>query len=230
MRRLGLGWSKKTERDFTTLRDEPAARTPDEPWTDPDQVWPAADDRAPSAAPPVESPAPEDDVGDPPQERFASTPAAPRDTRSIFEPSPRETRMLGSSQPETHDTCIGSGSHITGTLAFEGTVRIDGTVDGEIVAQESAVISETAVVTARITADSVVVTGKVTGDVTASRRLEIRAPGELHGNVSTPSLIIHDGAIFEGQCSMARAAGKGLPKHPESSTNGGGYDSSSPFA
>jgi cytoskeletal protein CcmA (bactofilin family) len=107
---------------------------------------------------------------------------------------------------ETPDTCIAKGSHITGTLKFSGTVRIEGRVEGEISAQETVVVGDTAVVEAELTADTIIITGKVTGDVTAHRRLEIRAPGQVQGNITTPSLVIHDGVRFEGQCSMGRAA------------------------
>ena len=103
------------------------------------------------------------------------------------------------------ETTIGPGSHIVGTLTFEGTVRIDGTVEGEISAQESVVIGDNADVKAQVTADTIVVTGKVTGDLVARRRVEMRTPGQLYGNVKTPSLIIHDGVVFQGQCSMGRA-------------------------
>jgi cytoskeletal protein CcmA (bactofilin family) len=99
-------------------------------------------------------------------------------------------------------TMLGKGSRINGTLSFEGTVRIDGQVEGEIAAQESVVIGESAVVKAHVSADSIVITGKVTGDITARRRVEIRAPGKLYGNITTPSLVIHDGVVFEGRCSM----------------------------
>src|SRR6266702_1246013 len=60
-----------------------------------------------------------------------------------------------------------------------------------------------AVVNAQITGTSVVVHGKVTGDITARKRLEIRAPGKVFGNISTPSLVIHEGVVFEGQCTMS---------------------------
>jgi cytoskeletal protein CcmA (bactofilin family) len=99
-------------------------------------------------------------------------------------------------------TSLGKGSHIAGKLSFEGTVRIDGQVEGEIAAQESVVIGETAIVKAQVTADSVIITGRVTGDIIARRRVEIRAPGKLYGNITTPSLVIHDGVVFEGRCSM----------------------------
>jgi cytoskeletal protein CcmA (bactofilin family) len=97
---------------------------------------------------------------------------------------------------------LGKGSRVTGKLAFEGTVRIEGHVEGEISAQDTLIIGESAVVNAQITGASVVVHGRVTGDVTARKRLEVRAPGKLFGNISTPSLVIHEGVIFEGQCTM----------------------------
>jgi cytoskeletal protein CcmA (bactofilin family) len=106
------------------------------------------------------------------------------------------------------NTYMGKGSQITGKLSFDGAVRIEGQVEGEIAAQESVVIGEDAVVKAQLTADSVVITGKVTGDITARRRVEIRAPGKLYGNITTPSLVIHDGVVFEGHCSMGSAGAR----------------------
>ncbi len=97
---------------------------------------------------------------------------------------------------------LGKGSRVSGKLTFEGTVRIEGQVEGEIAAQEALTIGEGAVVNAQITGTSVVVHGKVTGDITARKRLEIRAPGKVFGNISTPSLVIHEGVVFEGQCTM----------------------------
>lgn len=97
---------------------------------------------------------------------------------------------------------LGKGSRVTGKLAFEGTVRIEGQVEGEIAAQDTLIIGESAIVSAQITGSSIVIHGRVTGDVTARKRLEIRAPGKLFGNITTPSLVIHEGVIFEGQCAM----------------------------
>jgi len=57
-------------------------------------------------------------------------------------------------------------------------------------------------VNAQVTGSSIVIHGRVTGDVTAQKRLEIRAPGKLFGNIATPSLVIHEGVVFEGQCAM----------------------------
>jgi cytoskeletal protein CcmA (bactofilin family) len=57
-------------------------------------------------------------------------------------------------------------------------------------------------VNAQIVGTSVFIHGRVTGDVTAHKRLEIRAPGKVFGNISTASLVIHEGVVFEGQCIM----------------------------
>ena len=87
---------------------------------------------------------------------------------------------------------LGKGSRVTGKLVFEGTVRIEGHVEGEISAQDTLIIGESAEVNAQITGSSIVVHGRVTGDITARKRLEIRAPGKLFGNITTPCLVIHE--------------------------------------
>ena len=97
---------------------------------------------------------------------------------------------------------LGKGSRVAGKLNFEGTVRVDGQVEGEIAAQDTLLIGETAIVNAQISGSTVIIKGKVTGDITARKRVEICAPGKLFGNVTTPSLVIQEGVIFEGHCSM----------------------------
>jgi cytoskeletal protein CcmA (bactofilin family) len=97
---------------------------------------------------------------------------------------------------------LGKGSRVVGKLTFEGPVRIEGQIEGEITAQDALTIGESAVVNAQIVGNTVVIQGHVTGDVTARKRLEIRAPGRLHGNISSPSLVIQEGVVFEGQCNM----------------------------
>ncbi len=97
---------------------------------------------------------------------------------------------------------LGKGTRVTGKLSFEGPVRIEGQVEGEISAQDTLTIGEGAVVNAQVIGSSVIIHGRVTGDVTARKRLEIRAPGKLFGNISAPSLVIHEGVVFEGHCTM----------------------------
>jgi cytoskeletal protein CcmA (bactofilin family) len=119
-------------------------------------------------------------------------------------PTPPSTAI----SPNTRDVQahLGQGSRVEGKLTFEGSVRIDGQVEGEITAQDTVIIGEGAEVTAQIHASAVVVHGRVTGDITASKRVELKAPATLLGNVSTPSLVVHEGVVFEGHCTMGGAA------------------------
>ena len=100
---------------------------------------------------------------------------------------------------------LGHGSRVEGKLTFEGSVRIDGQVEGEISAQDTVYIGEGAEVTAQITANAVVVQGRINGDITARKRVELKSPATVVGNVSTPSLVVHEGVVFEGHCTMGGA-------------------------
>jgi cytoskeletal protein CcmA (bactofilin family) len=97
---------------------------------------------------------------------------------------------------------LDSGSKISGKLSFESATRIDGQVDGEIVGKDSITIGESAVVTAQVRAASIVVAGKVSGDIVAVQRIEIRPSAKVIGNLTAPVLVVHEGALFEGHCSM----------------------------
>jgi cytoskeletal protein CcmA (bactofilin family) len=112
--------------------------------------------------------------------------------------APRASASLGG-EPRA---CLDRGSKITGKVSFEGPARIDGEVDGEISGKDSVVISESAVVTAQIRAASVSVAGKVSGDIVATQRIEIRPNAKVSGNITAPVLVVHEGAQFEGHCSM----------------------------
>lgn len=97
---------------------------------------------------------------------------------------------------------LDSGTRISGKLSFDGPTRIDGHVDGEINAKDMLTVGESAVITAQIRAASIVVAGKISGDITAVQRIEIRPSAKVIGNLTAPVLVVHEGAIFEGHCSM----------------------------
>ena len=63
-------------------------------------------------------------------------------------------------------------------------------------------IGESAVITAHIRAASVSVAGKVSGDIVATQRIEIRPSAKVSGNITAPVLSVQEGAQFEGHCSM----------------------------
>lgn len=124
-----------------------------------------------------------------------ASPAAPPAHKMVATPP----ASAGSSAP----TYLDRGTKISGKLRFEGPARIDGTIDGEIDGKEIT-IGESAIATAQIRADSIVVHGKVKGEITATNRIEIHPTARVIGNLTAPKLIVHEGAIFEGQCSMGQ--------------------------
>ena len=101
------------------------------------------------------------------------------------------------------------GSRVSGQLSFQGAARIDGTVDGDIQCQGTLTIGESAEVKAKITAQAVVIRGKVEGNVSAKEKIELIAPARLIGDIDTPRLIITEGVVFDGDCSMGVAKQKG---------------------
>jgi cytoskeletal protein CcmA (bactofilin family) len=103
------------------------------------------------------------------------------------------------------------GTKVSGRLAFGGSAKIDSEVEGEIVAKDRVHIGINAIVTARVKAASVVVAGTVRGDITASKKIEVRPSANVVGNLSAPVLVIQEGVRIEGHCSTP-VAGSEDPK------------------
>jgi cytoskeletal protein CcmA (bactofilin family) len=107
------------------------------------------------------------------------------------------------------------GTKLSGKLHFEGPARIDGNIDGEIEGKEIT-IGESAVATAQIRADSIIVCGKVKGEIIATQRIEIRSTAKIIGDITAPKLIVQDGAILEGHCSMGHESDGDHKSRPHS--------------
>ena len=97
---------------------------------------------------------------------------------------------------------LGKGSDFQGKLTFEGSVRIDGRFQGEILTDGHLIIGEGAQVQAEIRVGTVQIYGNVTGNVTANDGVELHAPASLRGNIASPALHIDKGVFFDGACQM----------------------------
>ncbi len=107
---------------------------------------------------------------------------------------------------------LGPGAKVNGKLLFEGSTTIEGEVEGEIQVRGDLTIGESAMIKGKIVGTSILIKGKVTANVHAEKKLEIQPPAVVVGDMSTPSLVIVDGAIIEGHCSMKKEKdGKVLP-------------------
>jgi len=114
---------------------------------------------------------------------------------------------------EAFNAFLGEGTSFKGILSFEGMVRIDGQLEGEVYTKDTLVVGETAEVNAKIQAGTVVISGTVKGDITAETKVEIHASGKLFGNINTPLLSIEEGVTFEGKCTMGQKTA--LPREAE---------------
>src|SRR5205814_4098781 len=99
-------------------------------------------------------------------------------------------------------TLLGRGSEFEGKLSFEGTVRVDGKLSGEIFTEDVLIIGEGAEVRAEINVGAVIIEGMVQGNIHAKRSVEIHTPGRVRGNITTPALVIEKGVMFDGNCQM----------------------------
>jgi cytoskeletal protein CcmA (bactofilin family) len=116
----------------------------------------------------------------------------------------KEKHLPSSSSPYPKEirTILGEGAHFNGVLSFEGAVRIDGKVDGEIVSKGTLLVGEKSIIQADIKTECIVIGGRICGNVIASDRMEMLANAEICGNIQTPLLKIEEGAIFQGNCKM----------------------------
>lgn len=105
---------------------------------------------------------------------------------------------------------IGKGVEFKGNISYNGTIRIDGQMDGEIHTDGTLLVGEEAVITATVNAGTIICRGRITGDIKADERIKLQAPAVLSGSVSSPVLSMEDGVVFNGSCKMNAA---GVPEY-----------------
>jgi cytoskeletal protein CcmA (bactofilin family) len=94
---------------------------------------------------------------------------------------------------------IGQGVVVEGRITSAQDLRIDGKVDGTIeVGDYGLIIGASAAIKADLVARSVLISGTVTGNVTASDRVDVHATGSVEGDITTPRLVLADGAVVKG--------------------------------
>lgn len=99
---------------------------------------------------------------------------------------------------------LGEGTSVVGTLQFEGTVRLDGQFEGDVSGNDLLIIGEAAAVRADIRVGSLVVGGRVEGNIVAKQRVELLPTAQVSGTIKASSLVVADGAVLNGSCEMRR--------------------------
>jgi len=114
-------------------------------------------------------------------------------------------------------TLLAKGVLLKGEIHVEGTVRIDGRLDGEIQTKGQVIIGEDGLVEGKITAGTVVSSGRIKATVTATERVQLLKTAILIGEVHTPVLMMEEGAKIQGVTDMGVTVWSDeLPKLPGS--------------
>ena len=133
--------------------------------------------------------------------------------------------MLGKKSEDFNDsgnlnTIIGKGSSIDGTMKVNSTLRVDGRVKGNVTTTDSLVIGKDGMINGDVVVRNAIIGGKLKGKLTASGKVVLEAKSVFNGELKTTKLVIDEGAIFEGNCSMsAEAAEEKRSDLPKSSVS-----------
>ena len=106
---------------------------------------------------------------------------------------------------------MGEDTVFSGSLNFDGTVRIDGKFEGQVITKDTLIVGETGHLIAEISAGTVVCMGRVEGTVIASKKVEIHSNSKVKGHVKSPALYIELGGVLDGTCDMTGKESKIIP-------------------
>jgi len=114
----------------------------------------------------------------------------------------------GSGSPEQSEiiSFLGKGTEFKGVLSFEGTIRVDGKVEGNIISKDILIAGDCAFLQGEITVGTLISSCKVVGNINATQKVHLLAPANIEGTLRTPKLIIEEGVIFNGKCEMSSEA------------------------
>lgn len=112
-------------------------------------------------------------------------------------PAPRHDQING---------LLDKGCTFEGKLTFDGTVQINGDFRGEIFSDGTLVVGTEGRVNAKIAVDTLVVYGRVDGQIEAKSKIEMHVPALVSADIKTRNLSVEDGVVFQGNCQMERAS------------------------
>ena len=109
---------------------------------------------------------------------------------------------MNANQNNNSKNVLNSDVELKGTLKFSGEMTFDGKLDGDIVSEGTLNLGDNAVIKGNINVNSVVMRGKVNGNVTAKEKIDIKTKAELFGDIRAPRLVIEEGVTFVGKSDI----------------------------
>ena len=115
----------------------------------------------------------------------------------------RKEQSEQSTEPDFENfTLLAKDVEFKGIVNFDGTVRVDGRVEGEIHTTGTLIVGENAIIKGVVSAGVLMNSGKINGTITAVEKIQILKPGVLVGDIRTPLIAIEEGSHFHGMCDM----------------------------
>ena len=114
---------------------------------------------------------------------------------------------------------LSSDVEISGTLKFAGELTFEGKLEGDIVSDGTLQLGDSTVINGNVNVNSVVVRGKINGNITAKDKIEIKAKAELFGDIKASKLAIEEGVTFVGKTEVN--PNKAAPSAPPAPRLGG---------
>lgn len=102
-------------------------------------------------------------------------------------------------QTKSPPTCIDAETELSGKLRCVDSLRIEGRVKGEVHCERTVEVGASARVDAQISAETIVISGEVTGDIVAGSRITLEKTARVTGDMRTPGIVIEEGAKLEGR-------------------------------
>ena len=135
---------------------------------------------------------------------------------------------------------VGHGTSLTGDTSFQMMLRVDGHLTGTVTSDGGTlIVGNNGQLDANVSVGVAQINGTINGDVTATERIQLGRTARVVGNIATPKLVIEDGAIFEGGCTMLKAreaqekeaaSASSTSSYSSSSTSSPSYSSSSSYS
>ena len=110
--------------------------------------------------------------------------------------------MKGSEKTGDLSTILGKGSVFEGRLSVQHTLRVDGKFTGDITTTDTLIVGKEGWVDGNVEAKMLIVGGKLSGAAVIKEKIILESKSEFHGEIKTSKLVIDEGAIFDGRCSM----------------------------
>src|SRR6266436_4550310 len=108
---------------------------------------------------------------------------------------------------------VGSGTVVTGESSFKSMLRVDGRFSGRITSSSGTlIVGAGGQVDANVEVSVAQIHGVLNGDIIAGQRIQLGRAAKVSGNIQTPSLVIEQGAVFEGSCKMVQLKAAAAPK------------------